>query len=229
MNPEIQAIAHLAEIDAARDRARKEIRDLQSALERAGVARDEAQAAVQAAQSALADVVEAERAAQRRITEMTQRQKSALYVLEHGGAGVDAAEKQLKQSKADADAAETDVLVAMEAQDAARKRIADAERAEHAAEAARQAAATEVPPKIAAVEARLAGLDTDRSQAAAALLRETLTRYESVRAKRGSAVAGVKDGTCVACQRVVAAQHLSDLRRGASVEPCRGCGRWLVL
>jgi len=54
-------------------------------------------------------------------------------------------------------------------------------------------------------------------------------RYDMLRAgKKKVAVARLVDGSCQGCQMTVPVQQVADLKRGL-IEPCRGCGRFLLL
>jgi predicted nucleic acid-binding Zn-ribbon protein len=227
MHAELVAIIKLSEVDAERDLVARELGALEAARKQAAAAEASATAALEAARATLAAAVGAEQEANVRLSEHKHRQEQAKRALA-GQFGSAAAEKQLEQSLALADQDETAILDAMMRQDAARGSVKEADRALQGARAVRadlEAGAAEQTKRLAA---RLAVADAARIPAAAALGKDLLHRYEGVYKKRKTAVARVVDGCCAACQMVVAAQHLSDLKRGVTTDPCRGCGRWLI-
>lgn len=227
MHAELIAIAKLAEIDAERDHLAKDLAALEAARKAAIAAETSASADLERARAALGALVGAEQEANVRLSEHRHRQEQAKRALA-GAYGSDAAQKQLEQSIALADQDETAILDAMVAQDGARVAVKDAERALEAARVARAALEERAPGETKALSTKLAAADAKRAPAAAALTKDLQFRYGEVYRKRKSAVANVVTGTCAACQMVVAAQHLSDLKRGTSTDPCRGCGRWLI-
>jgi len=71
-------------------------------------------------------------------------------------------------------------------------------------------------------------LRAERTTAAAALPKATLTEYERIRKKwSGVAIAEVEGGRCSACQIVLRPQFFQQLRRGDQLMTCESCGRFL--
>ncbi len=227
MHAELIAIGTLAEIDTERDHLAKEISALEAARKQAAAAEATASTELEQARAALGALVGIEQEANVRLSEHRHRQEQAKRALE-GAFGSDAAQRQLDQSRALADQDETAILDSMMQQDGARLAVKAAVAALESARAARAAIDARAPVEIAALRTRLAAADVRRVPALAALTKDLQFRYDSVYKKKKTAVAHVVDGSCTACQMSVAAQHLSDLRRGSSTDPCRGCGRWLL-
>ena len=228
MHAELIAIAKLAEIDAERDQLAKGLAALEAARKSATAAEQGASTALEQARLALGALVGAEQEANVRLSEHRHRQEQAKRALA-GAFGSDAAQRQLEQSIALADQDETAILDVMMKQDGARVVVKDCERALAAAKVARAAVDERAPGESKALSAKLAAADAKRVPAAAALSKDLQFRYGEVQRKRKTVVANVVSDTCAACQMVVAAQHLSDLKGGRSTDPCRGCGRWLLV
>jgi predicted nucleic acid-binding Zn-ribbon protein len=82
------------------------------------------------------------------------------------------------------------------------------------------------------ISSRLGAVETERSQVAAE--REAASkklpvvlyrRYETIRSKRGTAIAQVTDGTCKACHMALPPQMFHRLRREPLLEQCPSCNR----
>jgi len=82
--------------------------------------------------------------------------------------------------------------------------------------------------RTAADRAQWEQLRAERTTAAAALPKATLTEYERIRKKwSGVAIAEVEGGRCSACQIVLRPQYFQQLRRGDQLMTCESCGRFL--
>jgi len=84
--------------------------------------------------------------------------------------------------------------------------------------------------QIAAIDAELAELSTERDLTAKALPADLLDLYERMRSRVGSGAAALKDGRCTGCQLEA---NAADLRRYQAAAPdevlrCEECSRILV-
>lgn len=227
MHPELEHLARADGID-------REIRATDAALRDADQALAEARDQVDLKEKALAALTDeraAQRAEERRLEREMHRYRdrraSALRVLEGGGGDPEAAARQLAQVDEILDRHETELLQLLEAADDVVERIA---RAESALAVAREDLArieAEHPERTAELRARRDELVRARDQELAEVDPALKARYEVLVARKGTAVARIERGACSACRQTVQQQHLTDLNRGL-MEPCRGCGRWLV-
>lgn len=227
MHPDLEHLARADGID-------REIRATDAALREADRSLDEAREQLILKEKALAALTD-ERAAQRaeehrlerEMHRYRDRRASALRVLEGGGGDPEAAARQLAQVDEILDRHETELLQLLEAADALNERLARAEAALAVARDELARLEAEHPERTAELRARRDELVRAREQELAAVDPALKARYEMLVARKGTAVARVERGACSACRQVVQQQHLTDLARGL-VEPCRGCGRWLV-
>lgn len=111
--------------------------------------------------------------------------------------------------------------------DAARRTIEDTERQ-------REKVATELSENEAALSSGIASVVGERTSQlatrnalAAKVATMTMRRYEAVRLKRGTALAPVRDGTCLACHISIPPQLFHKLQRREVLEQCPSCNRIL--
>lgn len=79
--------------------------------------------------------------------------------------------------------------------------------------------------RVNELEASLAELQSQRAEAAKVLPPALARKYETIKQKRGSAVATTTDGTCTACHIALPPQLFHTLRRAAVHEQCPSCNR----
>lgn len=227
MHPELE---HLARAD----RCDREIRDTDRALAEADEALALARDRVAEAEKTLAALAE-ERAAQkaqerhfeRELHLYQERRASALRALEGGGGDPEAAARQLQQCEQILDRTETELLHLLEEADTLVARCGQAETALEQARDELKRLEGEHPVRVAELRARREEAVRAREEELDAVDPQVRTRYETLRERKGTAVARVEGNACSACRHTVQPQHLADLRRGL-MEPCRSCGRWLV-
>jgi hypothetical protein len=82
--------------------------------------------------------------------------------------------------------------------------------------------------KIRRLEAELSGERAQREQAISGTDKSLLRRYEAVRQRRGSGLADVKDGTCVACHISLPPMLHQRILHQAELFQCPSCQRILV-
>lgn len=85
-------------------------------------------------------------------------------------------------------------------------------------------------------EARMAELEaqrtialTGRSELAALVPRDILSRYDQIRGRRLTGVAEVRDGVCQGCRMQVRAMQFIIMQREEGIERCAQCQRYLFL
>lgn len=229
MHPDLARVGRLSEFDAELERLGKELINARSAVADTERVEREAMAARDRVQADLLSATAEERALHRQLDDYRAKQQSATRILETGAGSPDAAQRQLVQCSAILDDLETKLLEMFERQDGLRASLAAAETELAKAGSERSRVANETPGVLARLEAEERAALPKRTAVANELSPEVRQRYDMLRAgKKKVAVARLVDGSCTGCQMTVPAQHISDLRRGL-MEPCRGCGRFLLL
>ena len=86
----------------------------------------------------------------------------------------------------------------------------------------------EIQALLAAIQAQVTAMDSDRAAATAACDKGLLKRYERIRAQRaGVAVVGVVGGTCLGCRMRLPPQLANNLRTGTEIMACPSCNRFM--
>jgi predicted nucleic acid-binding Zn-ribbon protein len=156
-----------------------------------------------------------------------QRRAGALRALETGAGSADAAQRQLEQCEAILDETETAQLEALERQDSAAEAVRGAHELAAAERASLEATDAALPSRLSEASAARAEAEERRTAAREPLPAHTLSRYDALQARRGTAVAYIEDGACRACRRTAGKGQEQEILRGR-LEACRSCGRWLV-
>lgn len=227
MHDDLVLLAEVDRQDRVVDRIRKDKQAADASVTDGRAAVKAAEAELERLKGELAASNQQLREHQRSIETYEARRTSAQRVLEGGGGDPEAAQRQLDAVADILDDLETKVLEGMERAEALAEAIQAAETAIEEAKAAKQHAEDEHPRTIAALKAEYATAKAARDKAFGELDRATQSKYEAVRQRKGRAVATIENESCKACRRVVQPKHLADLQRGL-IEPCRGCGRWLI-
>lgn len=98
-------------------------------------------------------------------------------------------------------------------------------------QAAAEAAAEALAVAEADIAERLAGIDSRRAEAAAALPPALLQRYETMRRQfKGVAIARLEGSRCAGCHLDLSRSEVEQVRAQPADDPaeCPNCGRWLV-
>lgn len=86
----------------------------------------------------------------------------------------------------------------------------------------------EIQALLAAIQAQVTAMDSDRAAATAACDKALLKRYERIRGQRaGVAVVGVIAGTCLGCRMRLPPQLANNLRTGTEIMACPSCNRFM--
>lgn len=109
--------------------------------------------------------------------------------------------------------------------DAARQQI-EATEADHRKLAGELAAREgDISSKLGSAESRGRDKQLERDAAIKALPPQLYRRYETIRSKRGNALAQTTSGTCKACNMALPPQLFHRLRREPTLEQCPSCNR----
>ena len=82
--------------------------------------------------------------------------------------------------------------------------------------------------RLESIQSERAIIGQKREAAAAELPRDILSRYERIRARRGSGTAWVEEGSCQACRISLSAKLFMELQRGEELHQCPNCNRVLI-
>lgn len=111
---------------------------------------------------------------------------------------------------------------------------AQAQKSKEEAEAERAKVLEQLSSIEAATSGRLAEVAKTREErlvvrkeVAAKIPKQVLSRYETIRKRKGLAIAATHDGTCLACRMAVPPQMFQRILRGDAMELCPHCQRIL--
>jgi predicted nucleic acid-binding Zn-ribbon protein len=228
MHADLERLASLNDLDQELDRVLRELADARALVQRADDAIADATRTRDAAQAEVDVARNEERTLQRKLEEYKTRQQGAIRILETGAGDPTLAERQLSQCAAILDQTETEMLELMERQDRLKAQLTATERALDKTGIARKEAEHLAPGRIAKLDRQRVELEAKRAQLSDGLPIDLRKRYDTLRGgKKKYAVARLDKDVCRGCQMVVGSQQIADIRRGL-MEPCRGCGRWVV-
>ncbi len=83
----------------------------------------------------------------------------------------------------------------------------------------------DISSKLGVAEGKAREKSAERAAAVKALPPQLYRRYDTIRSKRGTAIAQTVDGTCTACPMALPPQLVHRLRREPTREPCPSCNR----
>ena len=134
--------------------------------------------------------------------------------------------EEVKQQKS---RIEEEILTLMERQERLAGEIKEAEGRFKSAEAEGATTEKALRERLAAVEAELGGVKSERAGASRALPANVLADYDRLlRARAGLAIVPVlKPNLCGACRMTVTPQRLQELRAQNALLACESCGRYL--
>jgi predicted nucleic acid-binding Zn-ribbon protein len=230
VNPDIQHLIRLQQLDSEIDAARRRIADIPSVQNALAARLDRATAAVAAAKDRLAanqtdrKKIEAEVAS---IQTRLSKYKGQLLELK-----TNKEYQTMLHEIATAEAAirshEDVVLERMEEAEALTRELKAAEAELKSQQAAIAAERTALDAEAAALHGRVDETTKARGGVAAQLQPETLRLFEHVaRQRKGQAVAEARDGTCSVCHVRMRPQIYNEVRRGETLIQCESCQRIL--
>ena len=123
---------------------------------------------------------------------------------------------------------EEEILLSMETADQISARLKDVEREQAQIEQDLLRQAQQLRERMEVVKVGIAARDKERDELLARLSPEIRTRYERVRARRGSAMARIQGETCVACHRHVPPETINRVLAG-EMHTCLNCQHILVV
>jgi len=185
--------------------------------------------ALEAAREALEAVRSEERRVMRRLDSYRKRVREARHMLDTGTApDYRLIEQQFRACTEIVDDLETEALELMEQRDDAEQA---AEQATKAFEAAQQAATDAVAherERVPAIDRELEDLDLARPALKKALAPAHRSAFQTLRARRRSAVAQMRNGACRVCNFAAPPQVYNEIQGQIRVHACRNCGRFLL-
>jgi predicted nucleic acid-binding Zn-ribbon protein len=140
--------------------------------------------------------------------------------------------KEIEGLDARRDELETAEIVALEEQSEVDERLTVHVADEEALRSAMAHADAALARATATIDSELAGLDTRRAEARAALDDRLLARYDRIRAAQGVAVATLAGRRCEGCHLDLSAAEVDDVKDAAASDglaDCPQCGRILVV
>ena len=230
MHDDLMCLLALNDADDALDTAKARLSAAKSAVKKATQQRDEALTARDGAQADLDAAKAEERALNRKVEQYEARRATATRALEMGAGDPDAAERQIEQVGQILDDSETAILELMEKQETLTA-IRDAKQEElDAKERALEAAIAAAPAAIAEATAQEAAASTERDEKRTLVRKDMVVHYERVRQRKRKPVVRLNGRTCPACQLMIGAARVSELKRGViDILMCPGCHRIVVL
>lgn len=227
MNPELERLSRLADLDDAITARERELEAARAAAPEARARAAQAEVARAAIAAELAAHAAKERAGEREIELYRTRLARAVQALETGAGDAAAAERQRVQCVEILDRLETELLELLEARDGIAGRLAAADEALAARRAEISAAEVATAPAVDAATAALVELRAERDALRPAIEAHELARYDQLRGRGRRPVSAIVDKACKACRRGLIPHQLHELARGR-LERCGGCGRWLL-
>lgn len=120
---------------------------------------------------------------------------------------------------------ETEWFRSAEAVGALELRVAEEEQKVEALAAAQAPDRTLLEERHAAIEGELRAAHREREESAARIDRQLRTRYDRLRRSRAAdVVVPLRGGTCGACHTSIPLNRRSQIRSGAVLDGCEGCG-----
>jgi predicted nucleic acid-binding Zn-ribbon protein len=230
MNPDLQHLIQLQELDLAAERHRRRIADiptLQAALDARlaehAAAVDGVKARIAACQAARREIEKDLAVVQGRLSKFKNQLMEVKTNKEY-----QAMQKEMSVAEQEISDQETRMLERMEESDALALELKNAERALQEARSRAEAERRQLDAEKAELEAALRRNGEERAQVAAAVPREALDVFERIaRARKGLAMAEARDGLCTVCHVRLRPQVFNDARRNEGIIHCESCTRIL--
>jgi predicted nucleic acid-binding Zn-ribbon protein len=189
----------------------------------------EAKTQAEAARVALDEVRTEERRVMRKLDAYRKRVRTTRTMIDEGKApDYRLAEQQLRSCVQIVDELETEALELMESRDEAEQRHEEAQKAYEDAQRSVDTAQSHERERLPAIDAELESLDLARPPLEAALATEHRSPFRTLRARKRSAIAQLKDGACATCRYGAPSQVVNEINGHIRVHQCRNCGRFLL-
>jgi uncharacterized protein len=230
LNPDLQSLIHLQELDLAAERQRRRVADipvLQAALdtrlaERVGAV-EAVKARIATCHTARRDIERDLAAVQARLSKFKNQLMEVKTNKEY-----QAMQKEMSVAEHEISDQETRLLERMEEADVLAAELAEAEKAlrTEQVEIARARQALDAERDEVARELERTG--EERSRVAARVSREALDIFDRIaRGRKGVAMAEARDGLCTVCHVRLRPQVFNDARRNETIIQCESCSRIL--
>lgn len=227
LHPDLEALYKLALTDAELAAIDRDESEANRRLTAARKAVTDAEASIAELKGRVDELKRRQHELQRKLDQYETRRRGALRALETGSGSADAAQRQLDQCTAILDDLETEQLEGMEAQDGLEEERSKADQALQEARDALAAREESTPAALAEIAGRRSDALGRRGGIVGGLGADRVKRYDTVKARRGTAVAMLQRGACKTCGTVAPKQQVADIMRGL-MPPCKRCGRWLM-
>jgi uncharacterized protein len=230
LNPDLQHLIHLQELDLAAERSRRRMTDI-PALQRSLDARlaertaavDSVKARIAACQAARRDVEKDLAAVQTRLSKFKNQLMEVKTNKEY-----QAMQKEMSVAEQEISDQETRMLERMEEADALAIELKTAETALKTEQAAIARDRQALDAERAQIEQELQRTSDERTSTAALVSKEALAVFERIaQSRKGLAMAEARDGLCTVCHVRLRPQVFNEARRNASLIHCDSCTRLL--
>jgi predicted nucleic acid-binding Zn-ribbon protein len=230
MNPDLQHLIQLQELDLAAERHRRRIDDI-PALQAALDARlAEHTAAVEAVKARIATCQAARREIEKELAAVQGRlskYKNQLMEVKTNKE-YQAMQKEMSVAEQEISNHETHMLERMEESDGLAVELKNAERALQEARSQIAAERQQLEAEKTELESTLGRKTGERAQVAAMISRDVLDVFERIaRGRKGLAMAEARDGLCTVCHVRLRPQVFNEARRNEGIIHCDSCTRIL--
>jgi uncharacterized protein len=230
LNPDLQSLIHLQELDLAAERQRRRVADipvLQAALDTRLAERVTAVEAVKAriatCQTARRDIERDLAAVQARLSKFKNQLMEVKTNKEY-----QAMQKEMSVAEQQISDQETRLLERMEEADVLAAELEAAENALRTEQVEIERARQSLDAERDEVARELDRTGEERSRVAARVSREALDIFDRIaRGRKGVAMAEARDGLCTVCHVRLRPQVFNDARRNETIIQCESCSRIL--
>jgi predicted nucleic acid-binding Zn-ribbon protein len=230
LNPDLQHLIHLQELDLTAERQRRRVHDiplLQAALDARLAERTAAVEAVKqriaASQAARREVEKDLAAVQTRLSKFKNQLMEVKTNKEY-----QAMQKEMSVAEQEISDQETRLLERMEEADALSIELKTAEAALRSEQGEIARERQQLETEIAELEGQLRQTTSERTALASEIPAPILAVFERAsQARKGVALAEARDGLCTVCHVRLRPQIFNDVRRNDSIIQCESCSRIL--
>ena len=170
---------------------------------------------------------EHKKALARDIARYTSQQKAGERIVESGSENAETALLQIEKCQNLIDTAETEMLLLLEEEQSIDEQIQTTDLEITAIKATLHDAKVDAKNAIQLGKQQFSLASAERTQVREALASHLIERYDTLFARRGTAVAYLQGKTCSSCNSDANGSCIAEINRGR-LAACRRCGRWLV-